>query len=513
MQPAAKRGRPVDHDVSAVEAVMHRASDYKTWSEAALELDRLDGLDDWKAEEASDHYDWRLIRSRLRQIRSFRAEGQTLKLVHHLRQGLHWNLGNIGNSALYKVARIGTKKLISDYVSEVCDALNELAATDIPEFSQNDKHKFFHDVALSYGRSALMLSGGATLGLFHVGVVRALYREGVLPEVMSGSSAGSIVAATVGSRRADDLEELLDPTNAYYHFWRVLPLRQMLKRGSVMDQTQLRRAISKNIRDLTFEEAYKLSGRAINITVSPAGVNQQPKLLNHLTFPYLYIREAVLASCAVPVLFPPVMLMSSDETGNRTPYMPLLRWNDGSLKSDLPMLRLRRLHNVNHFIVSQTNPHVLPFVSEREPGTRGLRNSARDYAYSTVRSQATSLLNFARANLPIKRLHRPLDVATSVLDQDYRGNINIFPEASLWRYVQVTSNPTLDSVRRFLLEGERAAWARVEMIRTQTAISMTLERCLEQVETAGSSQQRRKLQGVALKVVRDRTGGLSMPRR
>ena len=200
MQPAAKRGRPVDHDVSAVEAVMHRASDYKTWSEAALELDRLDGLDDWKAEEASDHYDWRLIRSRLRQIRSFRAEGQTLKLVHHLRQGLHWNLGNIGNSALYKVARIGTKKLISDYVSEVCDALNELASADIPEFSQNDKHKFFHDVALSYGRSALMLSGGATLGLFHVGVVRALYREGVLPEVMSGSSAGSIVAATVGIR-------------------------------------------------------------------------------------------------------------------------------------------------------------------------------------------------------------------------------------------------------------------------------------------------------------------------
>ncbi|MDB5971455.1 MAG: hypothetical protein JWQ90_3905 [Hydrocarboniphaga sp.] len=502
----------MDHDVRAVLETMHRAADYKTWSEAAGELDRLDGLDEWKDDEASEHYDWRLIRSRLRQIRQFRAEKQTLKLAHHLRQGLHWNLGNIGNPALYRCARIGTKKLIGEYVHEVCDALNELAASDLPEFPQADKHKFFHDVALSYGRSALMLSGGATLGLFHVGVVRALYREGVLPEVMSGSSAGSIVAATVGSRRADDLEELLDPQNAYYHFWRVLPLRQMLRRGSVMDQTQLRRAIAKNIRDLTFEEAYKLSGRAINITVSPAGSNQQPKLLNYLTFPYLYLREAVLASCAVPVLFPPVMLMSSDEAGNRTPYMPLLRWNDGSLKSDLPMLRLRRLHNVNHFIVSQTNPHVLPFVSEREPGTRGLRNSARDYAYSTVRSQATSVLNFARATLPIKRLHGPLDAATSILDQDYRGNINIYPQASLWRYIQVTSNPKLDNVRRFLLEGERAAWARVEMIRAQTAISMTLERCLEAVETAGASNARRKLQGPALMVVRDRSGGSAVPR-
>src|SRR3546814_6993853 len=96
------------------------------------------------------------------------------------------------------------------------------------------------------------------------------------------------------------------------------------------------------------------------------------RLLNHLTFPYLCVREAVLASCAVPLLFPPVMLMTQDERGERVPYMPLLRWNDGSLKSDLPILRMRRLHNVNHFIVSQTNPHVLPFVSaKREPGDRG----------------------------------------------------------------------------------------------------------------------------------------------
>lgn len=507
MPVVTEREVHVDHDVRAAQYAMLHAADYKTWSEAAGELDRLEGLDEWKQDEASDDYDWRLIRSRLRQIRQYRAEGQTTRLVHHLRQGLHWNLGNIGNPSLYNHVRIGTKKLIEEYIHEVCSALDELADGDVAEFTLTDKLKFFHDVGLSYGRSALMLSGGATLGLFHVGVVRALYRENVLPVVMSGSSAGSIVAATVGTRRADELEELLDPQNAYYHFWRVLPLRQMLKRGSVMDQTQLRRAISKNIKDLDFEEAYKLSGRAINITVSPAGVNQPPKLLNHLTFPYLYLREAVLASCAVPVLFPPVMLMTNDENGERTPYMPLLRWNDGSLKSDLPMLRLRRLHNVNHFIVSQTNPHVLPFVSEREPGRPGLLNATRDYTYSTVRSQTTSILNFARANLPgARRLHKPLDAATSILDQDYRGNINIFPEVSLWRYIRVTSNPTLDAVRRFMLEGERAAWARLEMIRNQTAISLTLERCLERVEAKAASGggNRREINRGPLRVVRTR---------
>lgn len=458
---------------------MANAGDYSAWRSAAEALDRLEGGDEWKQDETSDDYDWRLIRSRLRQIRMYRAEGQITKLVHHLRQGLHWNVGNIGNPSLYTATRTGTKTLIVDYVSEVCAALEELATLDHPEFGSAERLKFFRDTAQSYGRSALMLSGGATLGLFHVGVVKALFRENVLPVVMSGSSAGSVVAATVGTRAPEEVEDLLDPESAYYHFWRMLSPRQAISRRALMDQSQLKRAIAKNVRDLTFEQGFQVSGRITNITVSPAGSNQPPRLVNYLTFPYLYLREAVLASCAVPILFPPVMLMTSDEEGQRVPWMPLLRWNDGSLKSDLPMLRLRRLHNVNHFIVSQTNPHVLPFVTRREPGARGLRASARDYAFSTVRTQASGLLKLVRANLPFgARIGSSLETAAAILDQDYRGNINIFPDVSLWRYANVTSNPQLPAVRRFMHEGERAAWARIEMIRTQTAISMTLDRCI-----------------------------------
>ncbi|TXH05117.1 MAG: DUF3336 domain-containing protein [Nevskiaceae bacterium] len=485
---------------------MRNAVDYATWREAAEELDRRQGLDEWKQDETSDDYDWRLIRSRLRQIRQCRDESNVPRLIYHLRQGLHWNLGNIGNPQLYLRTRVGTKHLINEYVSEVCAALQELSQLDRSVFPNGDKLRFFHEVALSFGRSALMLSGGATLGLFHVGVVKALFREGILPTVLSGSSAGSVVAATVGTRANDELEDLLDPKNAYYHFWRVLPPSQMLRRRAIMDQDQLRRAIAENIKDLTFEEAYKLSGKVINITVSPAGVNQPPRLLNYLTFPYLYAREAVLASCAVPVLFPPVMLMTRDEHGERVPYMPLLKWNDGSLKSDLPTLRLRRLHNVNHFVVSQTNPHVLPFVSRREPGSKGLANSARDYAFTTVRHQAKSLINLARAAVPLGDLNKPLDTAASILDQDYRGNINIYPEVSLWRYANVTRNPDMDGVKRFILEGERATWPRLEMIRTQTMISQTLDQCVDRLERDHQSEKVLDMpKKPGLRVVRQRT--------
>lgn len=487
---------------------MHAATTYTQWREAAEELDRREGWDEWKADETSEDYDWRLIRSRLRQIRQYREEGELAKLIHHLRQGLHWNLGNLGNPRLYTFARVGTKHLIGEYAAEVSAALLWLCETHLDELPHAAKLRFFNEIAASYGRSALMLSGGATLGLFHVGVVKALYRESLVPAIMSGSSAGSVVAATLGTRGVHDVESLLDVEAAYYHFWRILPFRDVLRRRALMDQERLRDAIAHNVPDLTFEQAHQLSGRVINITISPAGVNQQPKLLNHLTFPYLCVREAVLASCAVPLLFPPVMLMTQDERGERVPYMPLLRWNDGSLKSDLPILRMRRLHNVNHFIVSQTNPHVLPFVSNKsEPGERGLRNTLRDFAYSTLRGQSKSVIDLVRQNLPANGLRRTLDTASSILDQDYRGNINITPDVSLWRYANVTTNPSIEAVKRFMLEGERATWPRIQMIRNQTLISQTLDRCVRTLEQQqplpGAGPALRNKQGL-LRIVRDR---------
>jgi NTE family protein len=485
---------------------MRNATDYATWREAATEFDRVTGREEWKQEEASDLYDWKLIKNRLRHLRQLRSEGQVGKLVHHLRQGLYWNLGNLCNTALYGRALVGTKQLIHDYVAEVVAALNYLCDTEFPEFDGAVKRRFFDETARSYGRSALMLSGGATLGLFHVGVVKALVLEDLLPDVISGSSAGSVVAATIGTRSPDELMDLLDPQNAYYHFWKPLGLRDMWQKGVLMDQRQIRKAIAANIPDLTFEESYHRSGKAINITVSPAGSNQSPRLLNYLTFPYLYLREAVLASSAVPFLFEPVLLMTRDETGKRVPYMPSLRWTDGSLKSDLPGVRLRRLHNVNHFIVSQTNPHVIPFM-HRSLEEQGMLGNLRDFGYSVLRNSAQYAIGVGRISLPLRNVRHTLDYASSILDQDYRGNIMILPKLTVWRYANVTANPKMEAVQRFIKEGERATWKRIEMVRNQFLISQTLERCQQRLEPQRLSRHARaEARKPSLSVVRRNDG-------
>lgn len=482
--------------INACRQAMRHAGDFATWRDAALAFDEASGREDWKHEDESPDYDWQLIRDRLAQIRQYRQTRQVLKLMRQLRQGLHWNLGNSANPALYGHTYIGTKRLIETYLAEVVDALRFIADGEFPELPAADKLSFFSETAKSFGRSALMLSGGATLGLFHVGVVKALVRENLLPEVISGSSAGSIVASVVGTHAPDELEALLDPDNSYYHFWKLQSLPEMWRRGALMDQQQIALGIARNTRDLTFEESYERSGRIVNVTVSPAGSNQSPRLLNYLTTPYLYLREAVLASSAVPLLFPPVQLMTKDEDGQRVPYMPSLRWTDGSLKSDLPGLRLRRLHNVNHFIVSQTNPHVIPFVRGAHERA-GIFNTLRDVAYGAVRGGAQSVIGVGKFGVPMPGVRRQLDNASSILDQDYRGNITILPKLSVWRYAHVTANPKLEAVTRFILEGERATWKRIAMIRNQSMISRTLADCVKQAEAEAQRPPLRKLRVIA----------------
>ncbi len=47
---------------------------------------------------------------------------------------------------------------------------------------------FFRETRHAFGRTALLLSGGASMTMHHLGVVRALYEDGLLPRVISGSS-------------------------------------------------------------------------------------------------------------------------------------------------------------------------------------------------------------------------------------------------------------------------------------------------------------------------------------
>jgi TAG lipase/lysophosphatidylethanolamine acyltransferase len=126
-------------------------------------------------------------------------------IQHYLRSRLLRNLGGIGNKELYAHLRAGSKALIEDYTSEVVRALQFLCVVDTPDLSDQQKLAFFDETRHAFGRTALLLSGGATLGVYHLGVIRALVMNNLLPRIISGSSVGSLIAAIAGTRTDEEL--------------------------------------------------------------------------------------------------------------------------------------------------------------------------------------------------------------------------------------------------------------------------------------------------------------------
>lgn len=80
--------------------------------------------------------------------------------------------------------------LVEDYLNEVENSLQYIRTT--PELNKDEKAAFFRQVSRHFGSTALCLSGGASFGYYHFGVVRALLDAGLLPRVMSGTSAGAL---------------------------------------------------------------------------------------------------------------------------------------------------------------------------------------------------------------------------------------------------------------------------------------------------------------------------------
>src|SRR3546814_11173455 len=81
----------------------------------------------------------------------------------------------------------------------------------VTDFGFDEKIQFFKRTATSVGRSALMLSGGGTLCMFHLGVIKALHQHKLLPRVLSGASAGSIIASAVAVRDDAALDAMFEP--------------------------------------------------------------------------------------------------------------------------------------------------------------------------------------------------------------------------------------------------------------------------------------------------------------
>lgn len=481
-----------------------------------------------------------MLHSRLQAIISAREDDDIFTLVNLLRSGLVRNLGNIATSRLYNRAYAGTKLLIEDYITQVALAVEYVAAYPTSQdlstgLTSQAKLDLLHDTRQAFGRSALVLQGGAVFGLCHIGVVKALHLRGLLPRIIVGSDTGALIAALVGVHTEDELlnfltGETLD-LSAFSSSRRTSVdsssppswlstltrrLRRFLKHGYLLDVAILEAAVRANVADLTFEEAYARTKRVLNITLPTPDRGDIPGLLNYLTAPNVLIWSAAVASNSAssplysstallckdavtgrlytwpsPTASPPPTLLPSPSAptspATEPQYVPTPSYRPRSTPvapassadplRDSPLTRIAELFNVNHFILSQARPSIAPFLYSESASHASAPPS------SISPSLTTPLLRLV--NLELQHRLRQLDslglLHTSIRrylvdEQIPAASITLVPELHARDFIGLLETPTQRVVERWISRGERSVWPAVSALRVRCAVEVELDR-------------------------------------
>lgn len=208
------------------------------------------------------------------------------------------------------------------------------------------------------------------------------------------------------------------------------------------------------------------------------------------------IWSAATASNASPssVLSSPVTIYCKDETGSIVPwphtqgdvFQPWrhVSYNEG----ESPLFRIAELFNVNHFIVSQARPYLIPFLrselnllDRRQTGWGNISRSLMRLILVEVRHRLRQLDYIGVLPGSVSRL---------LIDETIPGpNITLVPDLSLRDLVHLFQHPTRGRVADWTLKGERGVWPAVSALKVREAVEIELDREYQLVRRRRPSDQ------------------------
>lgn len=143
----------------------------------------------------------------------------------------------------------------------------------------------------------LALGSGASRGWSHIGIIKALLREGIEPDIVCGTSVGAMIGACYVAGNLAKLENwVLDSTRTdVFKFFNV-----KLGQSGFVDSDRLRRFLYQNVagKDLQIE----------NLPKRYAAISTDLSNGREVWFQEGGLAEAVRASMALPGLFPAVRI-------------------------------------------------------------------------------------------------------------------------------------------------------------------------------------------------------------
>lgn len=294
---------------------LRATTSFEEWKKAAIILDHHLGNEQWKETDDYAYYDYTSVKKVKEQLEATKAKARSEEEAVGAQEGLDSlrslveacvknNFVGVENPRLYSETYYGTKHLAQGFIDELHNSLAFLLKSS----KLNDKEKFQLSKQLhtNFGRTALCLSGGASFAWYHFGVVKALLDASLLPDVITGTSGGALVAALVATHTNEELVKLLVPALAHHmdaceeslliwgpRWWRS---------GARFDSLAWARKCSWFCRgSTTFREAYERTGRILNVSCVPSDPHSPTILMNYRTAPDCIIWSSVIASAAVPV--------------------------------------------------------------------------------------------------------------------------------------------------------------------------------------------------------------------
>jgi TAG lipase/steryl ester hydrolase/phospholipase A2/LPA acyltransferase len=443
-----------------------KASTSGVWKDMAKQYVELNKqINNTRNKKVITVYDKLLLQQALHYIQSHTNIQDTM---NNLRFELVRNVANIAKNNLHEHYMVIPNTILK-YVTAINGQLREVYESK--DVNLEEKKKFFKDVRQIYGRTALLLSGGASFGTFHLGVVKALFEHGLLPRIISGTSAGSMVAALVCVRTDDELK------TAFLHLDKLdlsffdnnesfKLVKNLLQKGYCYDSEVLIQKIQGIIGEYTFGEAFERTGRVLNITVCAANTNESPKVLNHINSPDIFIWSAVAASAAFPGLFPSQYLYGKSKNGNAIQICGTKRkWIDGAMEMDLPISSLSEVFNCNYFIVSQCAPHAAPLLSLKKMMNPQFGQMLED----EIKHRCKQMYHFVKSKW------------LKFFTQTWEGDVTITLPLTSYNPHKIISNPTIKDIYNMVKIGERCAWQHLWTIDCNCSIEAYLDECVKKL--------------------------------
>lgn len=413
------------------------------------------------------------------------------------------NKGAIGPGQLWM-----PRPLVREYVRTLHMAMDFAAEAESEQWTLAERVTFFKECQHTFGHTALCLSGGGALAMYHMGICKELIQQGLLPEIISGTSGGSIVVAFLAVNTDEELLRDIfveDIATRYPERWFPPLWQEMLlfaRQGVLVRQEDFARTTTRYFGDTTFAEAYARTGRNCSITISTRASENRTGhglLLNRITTPDVTIASAVAASCALPGIMGPHVLYAKVGGGLKAFDSCGRDFIDGTMHADVPKQRLAEMFHCNQFIISQVNPHIAPFVRRTEVRYLGCTTIAEARKPSPIDANTTGVLRQVEDWMSMNIRHRVQVLSKfglmptlfgfdlgPVFKQSYaefRRGVMLVPECiGIADAPMAIKNPSVADMRHYLYHGQRAVWPKVDHIRHLLHLERALNQCVTRLE-------------------------------